>query len=128
MTVDSSEVRALARDLEKAAHRSLADLHRAVGQSTKRLEQGWRDNARNTSGRHGRHYPDSITSDVRFGFGSIVGEVGPDMSRKQGTMGRGFEYGSVNQPPHLDGTQAADEEEPRFQRSILDAATRGLEL
>ncbi len=126
--INASEIRALARDLDAAAHRSLADLHRAVGQSAKRLETGWRDNARTTAGRHGHRYPDSITSDVRYGLGSIVGEVGPDMARSQGTMGRGFEFGSINQPPHLDGTQAADEEEPRFQASILDAATRGLQL
>jgi len=40
-------------------------------------------------------------------------------------MGRGFEYGSVNQPPHLDGMHATEATEPAFHHAI-DLAVEGL--
>jgi hypothetical protein len=42
------------------------------------------------------------------GFGTVIhsGEYGPDIARPQGGMS--FEYGSRNQPPHLDLARSAD--------------------
>lgn len=123
---DDSEVRRLAADLNKAAHRAIPEISAAVKDSAKRLEKGWRDNAARTAGKHGKHYPKSITADVSFGLGSIEGEVGPDSSKPQGGMS--FEFGSVNQAPHLDGQQAADVEEPKFLKAVSDAAEKALDL
>ena len=71
-------------------------------------------NATATAGTHGKHYPKSITAERTLSIGSIGVEVGPDSGMPQGGMGPGFEYGSVNQPPHLDGNKAADVHEPQF--------------
>jgi hypothetical protein len=51
----------------------------------------------------------------------ILVETGPDSSMKQGSMGRGFEFGSQNQPPHLDGARALPAAEQRLERAA-DAA------
>lgn len=68
----------------------------------------WADNARETSGEHGKHYPNSITSNLALTFATVSVDVGPDRSKPQGGMGKGFEFGSKNQPPHLDGVRAMD--------------------
>ena len=61
-----------------------------------------RANARRTAGKHGKHYPRSITEEMKLfgGLGLIAGEYGPDEALRQGGMS--FEGGSRNQPPHLD--------------------------
>lgn len=70
-----------------------------------------RDFARESAGKHGKHYPNSITRETRapfFGFGAGVysAEYGPDAAKRQGGMS--FEFGSRNQPPHLDLAKSAD--------------------
>lgn len=76
-----------------------------------------RDNAKRSAGSHGKHYPRSITSEmngvVEFGgTAGISGEYGPDISKRQGGMS--FEFGSRNQPPHLDLARSADVIAPAF--------------
>lgn len=89
------------------------------------LKDTWRANARATAGKHGRRYPSSITMERRIRLGSVEYEIGPEKGKPQGGMGPGFEYGSTNQPPHLDGKRAADAEEPRF-TSAIEAAAAGV--
>lgn len=116
----------LARDFGKAPSKvasGLFDAYRGAGEA---FRDDWQHNARATSGEHGRHYPDSITTEMRFAGFSIETETGPETGRKQGRMGRGFEFGSENQPPHLDGLQAMPLAEKRLDRSA-DAAV-GLAL
>jgi hypothetical protein len=45
-------------------------------------------------------------------------DVGPNAAKKQGSMGRGFEFGSENQPPHLDGLRALDGAQQRVERMV----------
>ncbi|MEV0382418.1 hypothetical protein [Nonomuraea sp. NPDC050643] len=68
-----------------------------------RFRNDWRDNARQSAGAHGKHYPSSITAEK---VGDAAWEIGPDSALPQGGMGAGFEWGSVNQPPHNDMGQA----------------------
>lgn len=81
-----------------------------------------RVNAKRTAGKHGKHYPKSITSEMHSGLGlfgnTISGEYGPDAARPQGGMS--FEYGSRNQPAHLDLARSADVVGPSFLRSVDD--------
>ncbi len=104
----------LTHDLEQAAVEALPVVKAITEANGKVLEEMWRANARLTAGKHGKYYPSSITSESVLQFGAAAVEVGPDKSRKQGGMGRGFEYGSVHQPPHLDGTKAVEVIEPKF--------------
>lgn len=70
-----------------------------------------KDNARRSEGEHGKHYHKAFSAEMRptfAGFGTVIhsGEYGPDIARPQGGMS--FEFGSRNQPPHLDLARSAD--------------------
>lgn len=118
MRIDASEVHALSRDLGAIGARSTAAMFGVFKESGEDLRDKWKSNARATSGQHGKRYPDSITMDMKVSR-SIEVEVGPDPRLPQGGMS--FEYGSVNQPPHLDGQMAADEVIPQIDRRITAA-------
>lgn len=113
----ASEFYDLAQDFGKASRGVAAGLYVVYKEAGEAFAKDWADNARETSGEHGKHYPDSITSETRVALGVQV-ETGPDRSKKQGSMGRGFEFGSQNQPPHLDGARAL----PIAERRLLRAA------
>lgn len=70
-----------------------------------------RANAKRTAGKHGKHYPRSITAEAKkptklIGLGVYSAEYGPNAAMQQGNMS--FEHGSRNQPPHLDLAKSAD--------------------
>jgi hypothetical protein len=124
LSVDTSELYALSRDLGKTGAKSALVMYGVFKEGGKDLETTWKRNAKATSGQHGKRYPDSITTDMHVST-NIEVEVGPDPQLPQGGMS--FEFGSVNQPPHLDGQMAADEVVPRIDRRI-DAALAHLGL
>lgn len=82
-----------------------------------------KDFARESSGRAGKHYPKSFTTEMHgrlsalTGGALISGEYGPDESGPQGGMS--FEHGSRNQKPHLDLARSADIIAPVFGREVL---------
>jgi hypothetical protein len=115
VSIGASEVFGLAKDLGKASTQVAKALYDVYAEEGDAFADDWRANAVETSGEHGKHYPASITSETRVALGIEV-EIGPDSSMKQGSMGRGFEFGSVNQPPHLDGLRAMPIAEVRLMR------------
>jgi len=115
----------LSEDLRHAAAKALPAVRAVTLANARELRDKWRKNAKRTAGAHGRHYPSSITMDEVVAFGAAVVDIGPDSSKKQGGMGRGFEYGSVNQRPHLDGAKAAEAQQGKF-ASEIEAAAAGL--
>ncbi len=111
LNIDTSQLTLLAADLARMPGRLFPQAADAVSDFGDALRDRWVENARATSGTHGRLYPDSITAETLFTAGvlsDVTAVVGPDVSFPQGGMGLGFEYGSINQPPHLDGNRAAD--------------------
>ena len=120
--MSADEIFDLARDFgaaPAAVAKGLFEAYRGAGEG---FRDDWQHNARATSGTHGKHYPASITTEmVIAGLTSITVETGPDRGMKQGAMGRGFEFGSRNQPPHLDGLQAMPLAEKRLDK-LADAA------
>lgn len=121
---DASEFFRLARDLGEASASVLPAIRPGFQQGAEMVKRGWQENARATAGAHGKHYPNSITFETRVLATSLVAEVGPDSSRPQGGMGPGFEFGSRNQPPHLDGNKAVDALGPRVEQAIDSAIAR----
>lgn len=108
----------LAGDMRRIATKAPVDLTRVVREGARVGADVARQNARRTAGRHGKHYPKSITSEMRtslFG-GTYSAEYGPDASRPQGRMS--FEFGSRNQPPHLDLAKSADLIGPAFAQEV----------
>lgn len=103
----------LAADLRKipvVAARDMADAVKSNAQSGQRLARGF---ARESAGAHGKHYHKAITAEARSPFSW---EYGPDAGMPQGGMS--FEFGSRNQPPHLDLARSADVVAPRFARDV----------
>jgi hypothetical protein len=125
MEIDGSELLALVEYFEHAQKEVAAKTYPTVKRHAEQLRDQWQENALPTARRHGKHYPKSITASQSPIADAVEWEVGPETRRKQGGMGRGFEYGSVHQPPHLDGARAAAKVEPEFMKS-LDEIIRGL--
>lgn len=115
---DASEIYELAGDMSQVGAKAVPALRETMAQAGEAFADDWRDNARETSGAHGVHYPDSIDSDLVFDLGGVSVDVGPNAGKKQGSMGRGFEFGSQNQPPHLDGLRALDGIQQRVERQV----------
>lgn len=115
---DASEIYRLAGDMSPVGPRSIPALRATMAAAGEAFAQEWSSNARQTSGQHGKHYPDSIDSELAFNLTGVSVDVGPNSAKKQGSMGRGFEFGSQNQPPHLDGLRALDVMGDRVERMV----------
>jgi hypothetical protein len=115
---DASEVYRLGNDLALVNAKAVPALRGSMLAVGEAFAKEWADNARETSGSHGVHYPNSIDADLVFSVRSVTVEAGPNNAKKQGQMGRGFEFGSQNQPPHLDGLRALDGMQLRAERII----------
>lgn len=111
-----------ASDLARIPSMVVRDMRAVVRQATITGNTVARDNARRSAGAHGKLYPRSFTWETRaslFGGASFTGEYGPDVSRPQGGMS--FEFGSRNQPPHLDLARSADLIGPAFAQEVRGA-------
>jgi hypothetical protein len=112
----------LAADLAAIPPRAVKDMTAVVREGIRVGNTVAKDNARRSSGRHGKHYPKAFTSEMHglqsalSGGRLISGEYGPDASRPQGGMS--FEFGSRNQKPHLDLARSADLLGPATEREL----------
>lgn len=118
---DASDFYALAQDLSSVGAKAVPALRGGMAQAGKTIERAWRNNAVATSGVHGKHYPDSIDSELVFDLGGVSVDVGPNAAKPQGSMGKGFEFGSRNQPPHLDGAKALAANEAAVEKVVAQA-------
>jgi hypothetical protein len=120
----------LARDLEQIAERAPADMEDVVRKNARegnRIAKGF---ARESSGRHGKHYPGTFTAEQTARH---TAEYGPDadivvQGRKgafnAGGMAPGFEGGSRNQKPHEDLARSADLIGPAFAHDVANLPDR----
>lgn len=111
----------LANDLAAIPRKAVKDMQAVVRDGARVGNQVAKDNARDSAGKHGKHYPKAFTSSVskpRFLLGGFQfqAEYGPDISRPQGGMS--FEFGSRNQKPHLDLARSADLIGPAMVREL----------
>ena len=112
----------LANDLAGIAPKAVKGIAGTLREGARVGAQLARESARRTAGKHGKHYPRSITADhaLKGGFGLWAIEYGPDPSRPQGGMS--FEFGSRNQKPHFDLARSADMVAPAVARDIGEKA------
>ncbi|MGW4406519.1 hypothetical protein ACWEJ6_20995 [Nonomuraea sp. NPDC004702] len=118
LDLDFSELLPVGDEIEDRAQRVAEGAFPLVKDYALKLQRKWRENARDTALPHGKHYPRSITASQIYDLSAAVWEVGPDSLLPQGGMGRGFEFGSVHQPPHLDGARATTAIEPEFNAAV----------
>jgi hypothetical protein len=101
----------LQSDCRKIATGARKDMAQVVRRNAKTGNTIAKSLAEFSAGKHGKHYPKSfrvgaVSSYYGFGGGEIAVEYGPLANQRQGGMS--FEYGSRNQPPHLDLNKSAD--------------------
>lgn len=116
----SAGTEALAAELALAGIRMAVAGNALVTKGALNIKNDWRASASGLV--HAPAYPYSITFDVLPTPTAIAAEIGPDKAKRQGALGNLIEYGSVHNPPHLDGARALAAEEPRFYAAAGDAA------
>ena len=120
VNIDSSNIRDLATDFSSVPARAT----RAAGQAVERIAKAGntlaRAFARESAGKHGKHYHRAITAEKKHPLG-LTWAYGPDVAKPQGDMS--FERGSRNQPPHLDLNRSADVIGPQLGQ-VADAMAR----
>lgn len=113
----ADEIYGLARDFGEASMKVAGALYDVYDQQGEAFANDWRSNAEESSGDHGRLYPPTIDHEMRISLGIAV-EVGPNPALGRAALaGRGYELGSENQPPHLDGTRELGTVERRLERA-----------
>jgi hypothetical protein len=96
------------------AVRAQVQARAVVARGALNVKNGWKANAAASSGRHARLYPNSISYDMRPHPTGASAEIGPDKTRPQGALGNLLEFGSVKNPPHMDGARALAAEAAAF--------------
>lgn len=114
----------LESDLLKMTRQAPIELRKVVRKNAIEGNRLARQYARQSAGKHGKHYHKAFTWEMDsfygFGAGNITAEYGPQIDRPQGGMS--FERGSRNQPPHLDLARSADVIAWQFGPNVLYAA------
>lgn len=116
--IDSSQIKVLAADFDAVpsrATRAVGDAVESTAKDGNRIAQGF---ATESSGSHGKWYPRDFTAESAGSLG-LSWAYGPVATRRQGGMS--FEFGSRNQPPHLDLAKSADLIGPVLQQRVGDA-------
>lgn len=103
----------LADDLRSAAVNARKDLPKVVMANARRGNKNAKNFARESAGAHGKHYHKAFTVER---IAPLTVEYGPDAAMPQGGMS--FEFGSRNQPPHLDLAKSADLAGPMFAQDV----------
>lgn len=124
MTADVRQLTTLAAVFAYNGARAQLEIQAVVARGALNIKNGWRANAAATAGRHARLYPGSISYDQFSYPGGARAEIGPDKGRPQGALGNLLEFGSVHNPPHMDGLRALQAEAPAFVAHVAAVAAR----
>ena len=118
ISFDHHELDALSVEMPRLGIKGAKVMSNVLEQGADDLRDAWRHNAEQTAGDHGKHYPKAIEAH-RVVSTDLVFEIGPNPAKPQGGMS--FEFGSTNQPAHLDGQIAAGEMVPVINGRIQTA-------
>jgi hypothetical protein len=124
VTVDASDAKRLAATFGDAVEHLPADTRAVVQRGAWNIK---RDAQRAVTGHpHLPHYPQAITYDTEQAGDTVTAEIGPDKTRRQGPLGNVLEYGSPTRPPIPHLGPALQNEQPRFEKALGDAAVKSL--
>ncbi|GFH34292.1 hypothetical protein [Streptomyces pacificus] len=114
INANTRQLDALASVFRVNGVRAQIQVRAVVARGALNVKNGWRANAAATAGRHARLYPSSVSYDMKPHPTGAAAEIGPDKSRPQGALGNLLEFGSVKNPPHMDGARALAAEAAEF--------------
>ena len=114
MSVDASQVTALAHDFGLATYAIHTEARKVVFKGAMNVKRGWDRNVRSSAGRVASRYAGSI------GFTLSDGDLTAEIEAQGGGAGFGaiLEYGTATSPPHNDAKNALDAEAPKFERAL----------
>lgn len=116
VSIDVSQLTALAADLRQHSRETPSKLVPVVAKSALNVKRDWQ---RAWSGlEHVPDIPAAITYDTTVRAREVEAEIGPDKSRPQGALGNILEFGTSNNGPIPGGPPALAAEEPRFVSAI----------
>lgn len=129
--LDTKELRQLQRDMERAGaklNRAIKPImNRAGGNIMRDARKRVRKSMGKTHKSSLRHYPASISYTTTVTGFRTVTDIGPEhLSRMQGALGRGVEFGSVNTEPIPHNIPALLAEAPNVRKFLADAAAKVL--
>lgn len=125
VTVDASDAKRLTASFDAATRELPADTRKVVARGAWNIK---RDAQRAVTGRpHLPHYPQAITYDTEQTGDTVTAEIGPDKTRRQGPLGNILEYGSPSRAPIPHLGPALQNEQPRFEKALEDAAAKTLD-
>lgn len=128
MGAKSSGLKELAADLQFARDHAIEETKKVVGRGSLNVKKQAQQIIRANSPRgYLPHYPRSISYTVTASGTSVVGEIGPESTRKQGGLGRLIEYGSRNNAPIPHLGPAVDAEEPRLAQYLEELGVKLME-
>lgn len=105
-------------ELDVATSRMLPEVAAVVGKGCLNIKKDWA-NSWAALAKHLPMLPRSISYDVTTLPGRVLGEVGPDLNRRQGPLGGVAEFGTPTSAPHPGGAPALDAEAPKFEAAML---------
>ncbi len=124
MSFDVSGLNELVADLTAAPRRVQVKTAAVVLKGAVNVQKDWRQRASGLA--HAPAYPASVTYEAGWKGSAFEAQVGPDKGLPQGALGNLIEFGSVNSPPHGDGSAAMDTEAPKFEKAMGDLADEAL--
>lgn len=123
--IDLSDLRQFVQDLGRIPGRAVDEVDKATKKGAQNIKEGW---ARRWTGHpRFRALPASISYDMQYGLGQIGAEIGPDKDRRQGALGNIIEFGTSKNAPIPGGMPALAEEEPNYERALMEALTKLME-
>lgn len=105
-------------ELDAATSRMIPEATAVVSKGCLNIKQDWA-RAWSSMGKHLPMLGRSVSYDVAVLPGRILGEVGPDLNRRQGPLGGVAEFGTPTSAPHPGGAPALDAEAPKFEAAML---------
>lgn len=115
IVADFSEVKQLARDLERAGPRAERETAHVLRVGATKIKKGMRSDFRNHY-----HLPD-VWRAINFDPIDDGYEIGVDKNNDQGELGNILAYGDGVHGPYLDHTAALHREAPIAEQKIADA-------
>lgn len=105
-------------ELDVATSRMIPETTAVVSKGCLNIKKDWAASWSSLA-KHLPMLPRSVSYDVTVLPGRVLGEVGPDLNRRQGPLGGVAEFGTPTSAPHPGGAPALDAEAPKFEAALL---------
>jgi hypothetical protein len=127
ISFDFGGIQKLTADLGEIPTEIIPKVRQAVEVTSRKIKDDWRDEAKRSNPTHARAYPRSIDYDMDLDTdGQIGSEIGPDLAKRQGTLGFLEEAkGDVGAAPQGNARRALRNNLSDYEKGILKA-TEGL--